>query len=182
MALNCLPRKFSSFGRFSSSQIFPRVHQAHPPQERFWRRGCRLLERGHESLCQGPRVASRHTPFGTLATGGAIAVGWLQSLGEGFFFRVGEGSRWSCFFFVFVSFFLVRWDVSETYMQTKNWRWLVRWVNIFDHGSLNIYVVQELVHVFFWMVVSTIFYFHAYLGKIPILTSIFFQWVGSTAA
>ena len=27
---------------------------------------------------------------------------------------------------------------------------------------------------------SNIFYFHLYLGKIPILTSIFFRWVGST--
>ena len=25
-----------------------------------------------------------------------------------------------------------------------------------------------------------IFYFHPYLGKVPILTSIFFKWVGST--
>jgi len=31
-----------------------------------------------------------------------------------------------------------------------------------------------------WVVVSTIFYVHPYLGKIPILTSIFFRWVGST--
>ena len=30
------------------------------------------------------------------------------------------------------------------------------------------------------MVVSKIFYFHPYLGKISILTSIFFRWVGST--
>ena len=27
-----------------------------------------------------------------------------------------------------------------------------------------------------WVVVSNIFYFHPYLGKIPILTSIFFKW------
>ena len=31
-----------------------------------------------------------------------------------------------------------------------------------------------------WLVVSHIFYFHPNLGKIPILTSIFFRWVGST--
>ena len=31
-----------------------------------------------------------------------------------------------------------------------------------------------------WVVVSNIFYFHPYLGKIPILTSIFFKGVGST--
>jgi len=30
------------------------------------------------------------------------------------------------------------------------------------------------------VVVSNIFYFHPYLGKIPSLTSIFFRWVGST--
>ena len=30
------------------------------------------------------------------------------------------------------------------------------------------------------VVVSKILYFHPYLGKIPILTSIFFNWVGST--
>ena len=32
----------------------------------------------------------------------------------------------------------------------------------------------------FQVVVSTIFYFHPYLAKIPILTSIFFRWVDST--
>ena len=31
-----------------------------------------------------------------------------------------------------------------------------------------------------WVVVSNIFYFHPYLGKIPILTSIFFRWVETT--
>ena len=31
-----------------------------------------------------------------------------------------------------------------------------------------------------WVVVSTIFYFHLHLGKIPILTIIFFNWVGTT--
>ena len=30
------------------------------------------------------------------------------------------------------------------------------------------------------VVVSNIFYFHPYLEKIPMLTSIFFRWVGST--
>ena len=32
----------------------------------------------------------------------------------------------------------------------------------------------------FWVVVPNIFYFHPDLGKIPILTSIFFKWVEST--
>ena len=31
-----------------------------------------------------------------------------------------------------------------------------------------------------WVVVSNIFYFHPYLGKISNLTNIFFRWVGST--
>ena len=31
-----------------------------------------------------------------------------------------------------------------------------------------------------WEVVSNIFYFHLYLGKIPILTSILFKWVETT--
>ena len=32
----------------------------------------------------------------------------------------------------------------------------------------------------YWLVVSNTFYFHPYLGKISNLTSLFFNWVGST--
>ncbi len=38
----------------------------------------------------------------------------------------------------------------------------------------------DMVFMVFWVVVSNIFYFHPYLGKIPILTIIFFKGVGST--
>ena len=40
--------------------------------------------------------------------------------------------------------------------------------------SSNTYIKAfGIQHLFFWVVVSNIFYFHPYLGKIPMLTNIF---------
>ena len=53
-----------------------------------------------------------------------------------------------------------RWPVTRTILMTS------RGLEV-DGNS------HQCVCVFFWVVVSNIFYFHPYLGKIPILTNIF---------
>ncbi len=45
-----------------------------------------------------------------------------------------------------------------------------------DHDQQKHHIDLWMV-VVYWVVVSNIFYFHPYLGKIPILTSILFRWV-----
>ncbi len=55
--------------------------------------------------------------------------------------------------------------------QLHHVRW--RWFRGYKMG-------RALVLICDWVMVSNIFYFHPYLGRIPILTSIFFNWVETT--
>ena len=67
--------------------------------------------------------------------------------------------------------------------QYEKWRGFVAqnsFASFCHHHPKPLAFMISMMNCFFWLMVSNVFYFHPYLGKIPILTPIFFKWVENT--